>query len=238
MKRLGEILRSLAFYVAFYSATVLFVLAALMALVRRPAFVVVVHGWSRYHRWCVERLLGITICIQGEIPDSGVLVAVKHESFFEAIDLPTLLAQPAIFAKSELIDIPLWGRAAATYGVVPVQRDQGARALRGMIASARKHAANGRVLAIFPEGTRVPHGSAPALRSGFAGLYKLLGLPVIPIAVDSGPTYQRVIKRRGTITLRAGTPIPPGLPRYEIEARVREAINALNISPDEILPQK
>ncbi len=84
------------------------------------------------------------------------------------------------------------------------------------------------MLVIFPEGTRVPHGSAPKLQSGFAALYKALGLPVVPVAVDSGPLYHRRWKRPGTITIAAGEPIPPGLPRAEIEARVHEAINVLN----------
>jgi 1-acyl-sn-glycerol-3-phosphate acyltransferase len=68
----------------------------------------------------------------------------------------------------------------------------------------------------------------PGLQSGFAGLYKLIGLPVVPIAVDSGPLYHRRFKCRGTITYRIGETIPPGLPRAEIEARVHAAINALN----------
>jgi 1-acyl-sn-glycerol-3-phosphate acyltransferase len=97
-----------------------------------------------------------------------------------------------------------------------------------MMAEARRFAGGGRPLAIFPEGTRVPHGKRPPLRSGFAGLYKLLGLPVVPVAIDSGPPYHHRWKRRGTITVRFGEPIPAGLPREEIELRVHAAINALN----------
>jgi 1-acyl-sn-glycerol-3-phosphate acyltransferase len=81
---------------------------------------------------------------------------------------------------------------------------------------------------IFPEGTRVPHGERGTLQSGFAGLYKLLGLPVVPVAVNSGPLYHRGLKRPGTITYRFAEPIQPGLPRAEVEARVTEAINTLN----------
>ena len=66
------------------------------------------------------------------------------------------------------------------------------------------------------------------MQAGFAGLYKLLALPVVPIAVDSGPLYHRRWKRKGTITIRIGEPIEPGLPREAIEARVLDAINALN----------
>jgi 1-acyl-sn-glycerol-3-phosphate acyltransferase len=96
------------------------------------------------------------------------------------------------------------------------------------MTEARKFIGTERPLAIFPEGTRIPHGARPPLRAGFAGLYKLLGLPVVPVAIDSGPTYQRRWKRQGTITVRFGEPIPPGLPREEIEARVHAAINQLN----------
>ena len=227
---IGDVLRSLAFYAVFYGATVLYVLAALtaLAIIGRDQFIGVVHGWSRFHFACVTGLLGIRVAIEGRPPASGVLVALKHESFFEAIDLPTLLDRPAIIAKAELLRIPLWGRTARAYGLVPVERDQGAKALRAMLTAARSLVAEQRPLAIFPEGTRVPHGETRPLQSGFAALYKLLGLPVVPIAVDSGPFYHRRWKRRGTLTIRIGEPIPPGLPRAEIEARVFEAINVLN----------
>jgi 1-acyl-sn-glycerol-3-phosphate acyltransferase len=228
-RRVAEVLRSLVFYGVFYGGTVLYVLAALMALpLGRGRFSAVVHGWSRFHRACVTSLLGIRVAVEGSPPGQGVLVALKHESFFEAIDLPALLGQPAIIAKAELLRIPLWGRAAALYGVIPVERDQGAKALRAMLAQARALTKQGRPLAIFPEGTRVPHSTMRPLQSGFAGLYKVLGLPVIPVAIVSGPFYHRRWKRPGTIVVRFGAPIPPGLPREAIEARVFAAINALN----------
>lgn len=232
MGRFGDVLRSLVFYAVFYGGTVLYVLAAMAALaLGRNAFIRVVSGWSRFHRACVAGLLGVRVRIEGTLPGEGVLVALKHESFFEAIDLPNLLGRPAIIAKAELLRIPLWGRAAASYGVIPVERDQGAKALRAMLAAARALTSEGRPLAIFPEGTRVPHGETRPLQSGFAGLYKLLALPVVPVAVDSGPFYHCRWKRRGTITVRVGEQIPPGLPREQIEARVFAAINALNAMP-------
>ena len=138
------------------------------------------------------------------------------------------LDHPVPFGKEELYRIPGWGRAARAYGSVSVARSEGARALRAMLADARRFADSGRPLAIFPEGTRVAHGTRPPLQAGFAGLYKLLDLPVVPVAVDSGPLYHRLWKRPGTITLHFGEPIEPGLPRAQIEARVRDAINALN----------
>jgi len=223
------VLRSLLFYAAFYLGSVFFVLGAvLVALVAPRGVRPVPDAWSRYHRACVEWILGIRVREVGAKPSGPVLYAIKHESFFEAIDLPHMLDHPVPFAKEELFSIPGWGRAASSYGAVSVARQEGAKTLRKMVAEARAFAAAGRPLAIFPEGTRVPHGTRPPLQAGFAGLYKMLGLPVVPVAVDSGPLYHRTWKRRGTITLLFGEPIEPGLPREEVEARVHAAINALN----------
>lgn len=229
MRGLVAVLRSIAFYLLFYLGTVAYVLCAFAArlLGERP-FLAVVEGWSRFHRVCARWLLGIRVVLKGEVPKEGALIAIKHESFFEAIDLPNFLHLPVVFAKAELLRIPLWGKVAALYGMIAVERNQGAKALRTMIGGARKAVATGRVLIIFPEGTRVAHETAPPLQSGFAGLYKLLALPVVPVAVDSGLLYHRTWKRSGTITYRVGEVIPPGLPREEVEARVHAAINALN----------
>ena len=232
MTRPGDILRSLAFYFAFYGGGIYFIVAAvvLYALGSHRRFRDMVEGWSGWHRTCVENLLGITIKIEGKMPEGSVLVAIRHESFFEAIDVPTLLDYPVVFAKAELMQIPLWGRVADRYGLVKVDREEGAKALRAMVTAARRLTAEGRPLVIFPEGTRIPHGSRAPLQAGFAALYKLLDRPVVPIAVNSGPLYQRLWKRRGTITIRFGETIPTGLSREEIEARVSDAINALNPS--------
>ncbi|QUL36865.1 1-acyl-sn-glycerol-3-phosphate acyltransferase [Erythrobacter sp. JK5] len=223
------VLRSLLFYLLFYGFSAVLVVASVLAIpFGRHWLKRVVATWGKWHRWCVSNLLGIAIDVEGSLPDEPVLIAMKHESYFEAIDLPHLLSFPAVFAKRELFTIPGWGFSAKVYGLVPVARDEGARALRHMLTTARQRIAEGRPLVIFPEGTRVEHGSERPLQSGFAGLYKLLRLPVVPVAVNSGPLYNRLWKRPGTITYRIGETIPAGLPRAEVEARVHAAINALN----------
>jgi 1-acyl-sn-glycerol-3-phosphate acyltransferase len=225
------VLRSLVFYAAFYLGSLPYIAAALVAvMLGREPFLRLTHSWSHYHRACMRLFLGIRIEVTGAAPERDALIAVKHESFYEALDLPMLFGSPAIFAKVELLRIPVWGWLGRRYGLIPVERDQGAKALRAMIAAARAQASDGRLLVIFPEGTRVPHGTAPELQAGFAGLYKLLAMPVVPVAVDSGPLYHRWWKRPGTIHVRIGAPIPPGLPRQEVEARVHAAINAPGVA--------
>jgi 1-acyl-sn-glycerol-3-phosphate acyltransferase len=224
-----SIVRSLAFYIGFYGGSVFWVLGAVVASRFAPARMRwFCDMWSWWHSVCVEALLGIKIKITGQRPTTQAFYAIKHESFFEAIAMPWLFDYPAAFAKAELSDIPGWGKVSDTYGNIPVARDQGATALRQMLKAIRPAVAAGRPIVIFPEGTRVPHGTRPQLQSGFAALYKLTGLPVVPVAVNSGPLYHKRWKTRGTITIHFGEPIPPGLPREEIEARVHAAINCLN----------
>jgi 1-acyl-sn-glycerol-3-phosphate acyltransferase len=223
-------LRSLAYTIAFYSGTVFWVLAALVALpFGRSGLQAAAERWTRYHRRCASALLGIRVRIEGEVPRGAVIVAAKHQSMFETLDLVTVLRRPQIVMKRELARIPLWGWVARSYGMIPVDRAGGAAALRQLIAQARLSVAEGRPIVIFPEGTRVAPGEQPPLQPGFAGLYRAFALPVVPVALDSGLLWPRrgFAKRPGVITMRFGDVIPPGLPRGEIEARVHAAINAL-----------
>ena len=223
------VLRSLIFYTLFYPASAVLVLgAALASPLGRSTMQHFPDAWSHLHRWLAHHVLGIRVRIEGTPSSEPVLYAIKHEAFFEAIDLPTLFHKPVPLAKTELYQIPGWGQAARAYGSVEIMRDGGAKMLRRMVSEAKQLLADGRPLIIFPEGTRVPHGTVAPLQSGFAGLYKLLGVPVIPVAVDSGPLYHRRWKRSGTVTIRFHDRIEPGLPRAEVEARVLAAINSLN----------
>lgn len=223
--------RSILFSVVFYGLSLLLVLAALLLLPLGGRVITAIGtAWSRFHRSCARWLLGQRVSIEGEMPEGAFFCVLKHEAMFETIDLLRIFRRPVIAAKRELVALPLWGRAARAYGILSVDREGGASALRMLRTEARAAIDAGRPLCLFPEGTRVPHGERPPLKSGFAGLYALLKMPVVPIAVDSGRLYRRgrFIRLPGVIRYRIGEPIPPGLPRKEVEARVHAAINALN----------
>lgn len=226
--------RSLLYAAIFYPATVLWVLAGLVATLmgRRPTLAIVL-SWVELHRWLTRYILGIRERIEGEIPRGPLLVAVKHQSMFETLEMVRLMHLPIIVMKKELADIPLFGFMTRRYGVIPVERSAGAKALRSLVDEGRKAIESGRSVIIYPEGTRVRVGQAPPLKSGFAALYRALGLPVVPVALDSGHVWGRgFVHRSGTVTFRIGEPIPAGLPRKDIEARVHAAINALELGAE------
>jgi 1-acyl-sn-glycerol-3-phosphate acyltransferase len=146
------------------------------------------------------------------------------------LEVARLTGLPIVVYKKELSRIPLFGGVTRAYGVIAVERSAGAKALRSLVTEGRKALAQNRSVIIYPEGTRVPVGHTPPLQSGFAGLYRALGLPVLPVAIDSGRLWPRGIEKLpGTITIRFGEPIPAGLGRAEIEERVHTAINALEL---------
>jgi 1-acyl-sn-glycerol-3-phosphate acyltransferase len=223
------VLRSLLYAAIFYPATVLWVLAGVPAtLLGRKATLAVVLSWVRLQNWLTRHILGIRVRVEGRIPAGPRLIAVKHQSMFETLDMVRLAHLPIIIMKKELADIPLFGFMTRCYGIIPVERSAGAKALRSLVEEGRNAAATGRPVIIYPEGTRVRVGQSPELKSGFAALYRALGLPVVPVAVDSGRLWGRgLVHEAGTVTFTVGEEIPAGLPRKEIEARVHAAINAL-----------
>jgi 1-acyl-sn-glycerol-3-phosphate acyltransferase len=225
--------RSLLFAALFYPATVIWVLVGLVATLfgRRPTLGVIL-GWVRFHHWLTRRVLGIRMKVVGAIPPGPHLIAVKHQSMYETLEMVRLTHLPVVVMKKELADIPLFGFMTRRYGVIPVERSAGAKALRNLVAEGQSAVTGGRPVIIFPEGTRVRPGRQPPLRPGFAGLYRALGLPVVPVAVDSGRLWGRgLVHHGGTVTFKVGATIPPGLKRDDVEARVHAAINALELAP-------
>ena len=223
------LLRSLLYAAIFYPATVLWVLVGVVAtLLGQRATLAVVLSWVEFHHWLVTSVLGIRVRVEGVVPAGQHLIAVKHQSMLETMEMVRLTNLPVIVLKKELADIPLFGWMTRRYGVIAVERTAGAKALRALVEEGRAAIATGRPVVIYPEGTRVRVGQAPPLKSGFAALYRALGLPVVPVAVDSGRLWGRgFIHRGGTVTLKVGETIPAGLDRKTVEARVHAAINAL-----------
>jgi 1-acyl-sn-glycerol-3-phosphate acyltransferase len=191
----------------------------------------VVHGWADFHHWLCLHVLGIRAKTFGVMPREQCIIAVKHQSMYETIEILRLANTPVVVMKRELADMPLFGWITRCYGVIAVDRAAGPKALRAMLAEARKAAESGRPIAIFPEGTRVLPGETPPLRPGFSGLYRALGLPVVPIAMDSGRLWGRgVLKKPGTVHFQIAEIIPTGLGREDVEARVHAGINLLESS--------
>ena len=186
--------------------------------------------WARLVLGGARIIVGVRYEVRGEanIPRGPGLIASKHQSMWETVAFHILLADPAIVMKRELMKIPLYGQYAARAGMIAVDREGHARTLRNLVADARARLANGRQIVIFPEGTRRVPGALPDYMPGIAALYGQLGVPCVPVALNSGHFWPRagIMKRPGTIVIEFLQPLPPGLKRADFMAALEGRIEA------------
>ena len=191
--------------------------------------------WAQSVLAVLRAVVGLDHEIRGRdrVPRSGCVIAMKHQSAWDALILPVVLGDPAVVVKRELLLLPYYGWYAARAGSIGIDRKAGAAAVRRMVAAARRAAAEHRPIVIFPQGTRTAPGAAVPYQPGVFALYRALGLPLVPAAVNSGVFWGRrsFFKKPGRITLEFLDPIPPGRPRgplmRELEERIETATTAL-----------
>lgn len=180
--------------------------------------------------WLEKHIIGLTYEVKGleHRPKGSYIAAIKHESEWDTFRLFQIFGDVSIVLKRELMFIPFWGWYQWKSGAIPLDRGAGASALRKLKVNAKKVIDRGQVIAIFPQGTRVPAGAKRPYKGGVGVIYSLLDLPVVPVALNSGVFWpkQSFIKKPGVITVEFLPVIPAGLPRQEMMKLMEERIEA------------
>lgn len=222
MSWLTSILSAIVFYIGTS------VLVILMLPVCLSARIAPLAGrlWGRFASF-VAWISGISFRLEGNVPKGKqVIYAVKHQSAWETMVLFWVLYDPIIVMKQELMRIPFIGWVFKRTGSIGVDRSAGMAALKKLKRDALIALETGRPLLIFPQGTRVlPRTEAP-YQIGVYALYSATGLPVVPVALNSGSFWPRkgIWKYPGCITLEFLPEIAPGLPRAAFMAKLEEQI--------------
>ncbi|MGJ8531015.1 MAG: lysophospholipid acyltransferase family protein [Alphaproteobacteria bacterium] len=209
-------IRSVIFNLAFYTFLFLLMLFAL------PIFLLpwkwvwwMPTTWARTSLWMLRVLAGVKFELRGieNKPEGGVLIASKHQSTWETFVLLFVAERPAYLAKRELFMIPFFGWYLSRFRQISVNRARGSSALKSMIPQARAAVKDGRDVVIFPEGTRRTPGDPPAYKFGVTALYRILKVPVVPVALNAGVFWPRrtFLRYPGTIVMEILPPIEPGL---------------------------
>lgn len=229
---MGTKLRALAFNAAFFTWSAVLVLYYTPSLLMpRRILVGGQRRWTSHVNALLRAIAGIRIEIRGRdrLPAGPFIAAAKHQSAWDTLIWHTELDDPAIVLKKELLSIPIYGQMCRKSRMIAVDRAGGPSALKAMVADARTVIAGGRPVVIFPQGTRTAPGApvddAP-YQPGVAALYRALGVPVVPVALNSGLFWARrsFLKRPGTIVMEYQAPIPPGLDRRGFMAALTERI--------------
>lgn len=229
-------LRSALFNLFFYVWTAFMSVAMIPALLHPDSLGMrAARAWIFGINLALRLICGVRVEVRGRdrMPEGPVLIAAKHQSAWDTIELLAICGMPAVVLKRELTWIPLYGWYIMGMGGIPIDRSAGAKALKDMVRRAKVRVAEGKSVLIFPQGTRVAPGRKLPYQPGVAALYNQLGLPCVPVALNSGLFWPRrkFLRPSGTITVEFLTPIPPGLRREPfmttLEARVEAASDAL-----------
>jgi len=161
------------------------------------------------------------------IPDGPCLVVCNHQSLWETFALSTIFPDASFVAKVELLRIPVVGWFLEKYPMIMLDRSGGAAAARRMLAAGAQAISEGRKVVIFPQGTRSDVDEPVKFKRGVTALYAHLGVPALPVAVNSGVFWSgdQLMKYDGTITVSYLPTIEPGLDANNFRARAEKAIS-------------
>ena len=225
--------RGLIFTVVSSIWTALECLAHSWLLLSKRPFLPYAVGYVSRQDWLHRHLLHLDYRIIGDLPRHGpALIAMKHQSAWETLKLHLLFDDPAVVLKQELLNLPLWGNFAARVRMIPIDRQAGSEAVPAMLEKARAAANEGRPIIIFPQGTRVSVGDDRPYRSGVVKIAQATGLPIIPVALNSGLFWpkQPCRQRSGLITLQVLPIIPADLPAKDMLAALTISLETASTS--------
>jgi long-chain acyl-CoA synthetase len=170
----------------------------------------------------------------GHLPPAGpFILAPNHLSFADAPSVMaavpwSLAARTFFLGATDYFGGPVTSRIAPAVHVIPVDMDT---RLYGAMQLSAQVLRQGRVLCVFPEGSRSRDGSIKEFKKGVAILARELNIPVVPVAIDG--TYAmlppgRSVPRPAKITVSFGRPITPAGRGYdEIVNQLQAEVAAL-----------
>ena len=189
--------------------------------------------WTGICMALLRLISGLKFEIRGKPPTGAALIAAKHQSAWETLALEFILPSPAFVMKQTLLWAPPFGPYLWKAGMIAIDRNAGAQAIRLLVKGAASALNENRPVVIFPEGTRRDPGAEPSYHTGIAAVYGGLAVPVIPVALNSGMFWGRntFAKRPGRIIIEFLEPIEAGLDRRDfmaqLENRIETATGAL-----------
>ncbi len=233
-------IRSTVFNIAFYGVTAFFAVAYVpLLLLSQKNFGRMIRFWLRVIAVLEYCILDLKYKVEGwkNLPKEGsYIIAAKHQSAYETLKLHLIFRDPAVILKRELLWIPLFGWYLQKSGAIAINRSTPETAHKSIQDGARDTMARNQPIIIFPQGTRVGASVGPdkaPYKVGVARLQENTGLPIVPVALNSGTFWARnsFFKHPGTVTFKILKPIMPGMERQalmkELEDKIETESNAL-----------
>lgn len=158
-----------------------FVGSILVVIVLMLAFKRHIHSIRR--RWArVQRFFGAYgLKVEGHLQEQTQMIIMNHQSILDIVVMEESSHKNLCWvAKKEIGDIPIIGAILRIPKMIPLQRGS-ARAVVEMLGAAKERLKEGRVIAIFPEGTRGDGKHIARFKSGAKIMAQKLNLKVQPV---------------------------------------------------------
>jgi len=160
-----------------------FVITVLITIVLMYAFRNHTHPIRRTWGHLQTFLMGFRIKQVGEASPTTTLLVLNHQSLVDIVALETIYPKNLCWvAKTEIPDIPLFGNIIPAPRMISIDRKD-KRSIIKMIKEGKERVSEGRVLAMFPEGTRGRGDKLLKFQSGAKILAEKLELIVQPAII-------------------------------------------------------
>ena len=229
MKTALQYVLSVIFIAQMYAAmVVLAIWWTPIALFRRDAAFDAIHAYCNWVRGSARVLVGLRSEIRGEVPQDEVIIAAKHQSFFDIIMIVSAAPRPKFIMKKELMWAPILGWYAKRIGCIPVDRGKRSQAMTKMVADVKAGTEQPGQLIIYPQGTRVAAGAQKSYKVGVGVLYGQLGQDCIPAATNVGVFWPRhgLMRKPGLAVVEFLPRIPAGKSVEDFMAVIEPTIEA------------
>ncbi|TQR33040.1 1-acyl-sn-glycerol-3-phosphate acyltransferase [Campylobacter sp. MIT 99-7217] len=141
--------------------------------------------WQIRQKWAKLQgfIFGFDYELEGEFEQEASMILMNHQSMLDIIALEALYPKNlAWIAKKELKELPIFKYAMIKPKLLCIDR-KNPRDLVRILKEAKQRLDEGRVLAIFPEGTRSKSDKMLKFQSGAKILNEKLNLKIQPILI-------------------------------------------------------
>lgn len=150
------------------------------------------------------RLSGMRVRVRGlELldPNETYIFIANHRSYLDTATLFAYLGRRiGLFAKKELLKVPILGFGMGYVNIMAIDRSNRERALE-TVRAATERIRSGISFGVFAEGTRARPGELLPFKKGAFYMAVETGVSVVPVAIKNTDT----LMGKGTATARAGT---------------------------------
>lgn len=153
--------------------------------------------WTKMQRW----LIGYKIDVIGSPDPRANMIIANHQSMLDIMALEEIHpANICWIAKKEIEDLPFFGNIIRVPKMISIDRKD-PRSLPKIIKLAKERVSQGRVIAIFPEGTRSNGDKILKFKSGANIIANKLNLIVQPVLIIGS---RKIIDSK-SISVNSGT---------------------------------